>query len=622
MLDVVILVSALAMAVYHFAYAQLLIQGCALNANTHLGFALVIIFLTALRDTRKRWVLWLLLALAAIVCIAYVQVFYLDLAFRISDNTYLDIAIGITLIIVCLIACVRAVGIILPAIAGLFIAYCFFGYLLPGLLHSQQMPWELIVSRLSLSFGIAGIYGYLLSISATYVFLFMIFAGLISATGAVEFFAGIGNLISHRFRAGPAMAAVVTSGMVGSVTGIPGPNVMITGSFTIPAMKRVGYTAEQAGGIESASSTSGVIIPPVMGVAAFIMVGFTGIAYKDICIAAFVPALFYLVSAGCYTIFQAGRMKITTTTVKVDKRELMLRAPLFIIPLLVIIVLLLMDYSPMIASFWACIALIIMSLIRPKARPSLSGYLEGFRNGAEMGAKVGTICATLGMVIVTMTMTGLGIRLPGIVATVAGDNLLLLLVLTWAACILLGCGLPGSAAYLLVAITCAPILVKIGIPLLQAHLFVLFASTFANITPPVAISAMIAAQLAGGSYMKTAVQAAMVGIAGFVLPFMIIFSPSLVLDFPEPLLAATSLIACPLIFLGLQASFVGYFTKRLNSVERTIILLSPIALMLHIYTANFVWFAVGLAILVVFILWQIRITRRESQKLSIEGATT
>ncbi len=171
------------------------------------------------------------------------------------------------------------------------------------------------------------------------------------------------------------------------------------------------------------------------------------------------------------------------------------------------------------------------------------------------------------------------------------------------------------------AITCAPILVSIGIPLLQAHLFVLFASTFANITPPVAISAMIAAQLAGGDYMKTAVQAAMVGIAGFVLPFLIIFSPSLVLDLSEPLFAATSLIACPLIFLGLQASFVGYFTKRLNPIERTIILLSPIALMLHIYTVNFVWFAVGLAILVVFLLWQIRIMRRARQNLGIERAT-
>jgi len=284
--------------------------------------------------------------------------------------------------------------------------------------------------------------------------------------------------------------------------------------------------------------------------------------------------------------------------------------------------LLLLEYSPMLAAFWGTVILIVMSFIRPRTRPSLSAFLDGLRKGAEIGSKVAAMCAILGLVVITITMTGLGVKLPSAVAHLCGDNVLLLLIMTGAICIVLGCGIPTSAAYLLVAITCAPMLLKQGIPLLQAHFFVLYAAVFANITPPIAIPAIFASQIAGGNYMKTAFHAAFAGIAGFLLPFMIIFVPSLTFSFSEPFFAITSLIACPLIFLGLQPAIVGYFLKRLDLLERIFVMLSPAALMVYIYTTNFVWFIIGLVILTVFWLWQIRIMREESQKLSIERATS
>ena len=621
-LDVVIAVLALVMVLYHFIYVRVLIQSSVLHANTHLGFGLVICFLVMIRQNHKFWQLKLALAVLSIVCIGYVQYFYIDLAYRISNNTYPDLTIGIILIILCIIGCYRVAGLVLPIITGVFILYAFFGYLIPGPLQAMHMDWELIISRLALSFGIGGVYGYLLTISATMIFMFMVFAMLVSATGAVDFFNMIGNWVSRRFRSGPAMAAVVTSALVGSVSGLPGPNVMITGSFTIPAMKKVGYPPEHAGGIETAASTCGPIVPPVMGIVAFVMVGFTGISYRSIVAVAILPALLYIFSATLYVTFQAGRLGIQhAAAVEVDKKEILLRSPIFFGPLSVIAVLLLMEFSPMMAAFWGTITLVVVSLIRPKTRPSLSSFLSGLQKGAEIGSNVAAMCAVLGIMIVVTTMTGLAIKLPSAVIQLCGDNLLLVLILTWAICILLGCGLPTSAAYLLVAVTCAPILLKLGVPVLQAHLFVLYAAVFANITPPIAIPAMFASQIAGSNYMKTAIQSAFVGVAGFLLPFMIIFVPSLIFDFPEPLLAITSLIACPLIFIGLQPAIVGYFTKKLNLLERIFIALSSGAFILYIYNTNFTWFAIGLAILATFIVWQIRLTRREKQSPSVEGIT-
>ena len=401
------------------------------------------------------------------------------------------------------------------------------------------------------------------------------------------------------------------------MSGLPGPNVMITGSFTIPAMKRAGYPAEHAGGIETAASTCGPIVPPVMGIVAFVMVGFTGIPYKNIVAVAILPALLYIFSAAMYVTFQAGRLGIQKAdTVNIDKKELFIRSPVFFGPLLILTILLLLEFTPTLAAFWGTIILLVICMIRKETRPSLSTLIEGLVKGAEIGSKVGCICAVLGLTIITITMTGMGIKLPSIIVSLCGNSMVLLLIFTFIICIILGCGIPTSAAYLLVAITCAPILIKMGIPRLQAHFFVLYAAVFANITPPIAIPAIFASQISGGNYMRTSVEAAVAGLAGFLLPFMIVFVPGLTFSFTEPVFAVLSLIACPLIFIGLQPAIVGFFLKRLDLKERVVVFLSPVALLMFIYNRNSWWFVLGLGILCAFVMWQVKMRKAEKMALA------
>ena len=615
-LDVAIVILSILMVLYQVIYVYYPMQSVVLLENTHLAFGLVITFLVMLRKNHKFWPLKLTFVFLSLICVLYVQIFYSsELAYRISFNTNTDLVIGIILIILSLIACKGAVGWTLPILSVIFILYAFWGHLLSGPFQAVQMSWRLIVSRLALSFGVTGIYGYLLTLSATVIFMFMLFAMLLTATGAVEFFTIIGDWVSQRFKSGPAMAAVFTSALVGSVSGLPGPNVMITGSFTIPAMKKAGYSPEQAGAIEAAASTSGPIIPPVMGVVAFIMVGFTGIPYSTIIVAAILPAILYIFSLAFFVVFHAGKMDIQRLpVVKVDKKELLLRAPLFLGPLIILTVLLFRQYSAMDSAFWAIIVLIAVSLIRPKTRPSFSSFINGFCNAAEIGSKIAVMVAVIGMTVAVISMTGLGIDLPAAMSGLVGNNFLLLLIVTWAIALVLGFGIPTSAAYIMVAITLAPMLVKEGVPLLQAHFFVLYAAVFANLTPPVAIPAIFAAELAGGNYIKTAFLSSFAGMAGFLLPFMIIFVPGLTLNFSGPLFfTIIALIACPLVFIGLQSAIVGFSFKKLNLAERVFVILSPVALMVYIYSRNFVWFLAGIAILGVFIIWQMSIRRRGGQ---------
>ena len=622
-LETAIVVLSVIMVIYHFIYVRVLIQPPDLHANTHLAFGLVITFLIMIRKNPRYWPVKLTLVVLSIICTLYIQIFYEDLLYRLSFNTTPDLIIGAILIVICLIACFEAAGAVLPIIAGIFILYSFFGHYLPGPLQAMEMEWRLIVSRLALSFGISGIYGYLLTISATLIFMFMVFAMLVSATGAVDFFSMIGDWVSYHFKAGPAMAAVFTSALVGSVSGLPGPNVMITGSFTIPAMKKAGYPPEHAGGIETAASTCGPIVPPVMGIVAFVMVGFTGIPYKDIVAVAILPALLYVFSTALYVTFQAGKLNIQrAATAKIDIRELLIRSPIFFGPLIILTVLLLLEYSPMLAAFWGTIILLAVSMIRKETRPSFATLIDGMCRGAEIGSKVAAMCAVLGLVVITITMTGLGVKLPSMIVQMCGDNLLLLLVFTAVICIVLGCGIPTSAAYLLVAITAAPMLIKMGIGLLQAHYFVLYAAVFANITPPIAIPAIFASQIANASYMKTAFQAAFAGLAGFLLPFMIVFVPALTFNFSNPLFAVTSLLACVLIFIGLQPAIVGHFLKHLDLKERILAALSSTAMMIFIYNRHLIWFACGLIALAIFIAWQVWAMKKNARKTTAIRAET
>jgi TRAP transporter 4TM/12TM fusion protein len=614
-LDVVTVITGLTMVVYHLVYSQYLLQGPKEHRITHLGIGLFLVFLLSLRERGKYWPLKLALLLAALGSSVYLWVCYprLEIYGMLEPNN-VDIIVGVILVILCIEATRQSFGLVVPAVATLAIVYMFIGSYLPeGLFHAMSLKPDVIIEILTVGFANAGIFGPILGVSATYIFLFMVFASLVQTSGANEFFNQVGNLVGRKLRSSSAMAAIVTSGLVGSISGQSGPNVMITGSYTIPAMKKIGYTPEQAGAIEAAASTGGPIIPPIMGIAAFLMCGITGIPYSKIIGVAAIPALLYVFAGALYVEFQAAKMDITPHAIKVNYRELILRAPLFICPLLVIIVLFINNYTPMYVSFWACITIIAMSLIRKETRPSLKDLIDGLVKGASIGASIAVICAVLGLVVAVVSNTGLGVKLPAALGTIAGGNIFFLLILTGLASLILGIGMPASASYLLVAVVLAPVLVTRGIPLLAAHLFAFYLANFSYLTPPVALSAVFATRLAGGNFLKTAFESVKVGIGGFVLPFMIVWVGALTWDFSSPYLAIIGLTTCIITFIGLQASIVGYFAFNLNLIERLTLGLSPACFMVYLAASSIIWFVAGAGILVVMFLW----TKRKKRALNM-----
>jgi len=420
-----------------------------------------------------------------------------------------------------------------------------------------------------------------------------VFGSVLQAVGATEFFLQMARVIGAKFKGGPGMIAVVSSAGVGSITGSVVANMMITGSFTIPLMKKVGYRPEQAGAIEAAASNGGQILPPVMGITAFAMAGVTGIPYLKICAMALIPALLYFFNVGIYVHLNAVKADVRFEGEKVELRELLLTAPVVLIPFAVIIMLLQIGYSVMYVAFWAILSIIFLSLIRKKTRPSLKAIVEGFGKGAVLGAQIGAITASVGLIITTFTMSGLGLKLAGGLEALSGGNFHLALIIIAAMCVLMGMVGVSIAAYLIVAMFAAPALIKGGVPLEQAHFFVLFPAMFAFITPPVAFLAIVGAKLAGASYMKTAVETIKVAGLGLLLPFMFIYSPVLLLSPLNATNAITGIIASILLIMAGQFSYTGYFLTRCTWVERLLWFATTVILFFFLPVRDYSLFAVG-----------------------------
>lgn len=615
-LDISIMVTGLTMVIYQMSAVHILLLGPIQHQATHLGFALALVFLLRFRKTQKT--LMLALAFLSLVPTVYVIVLYYDLEMRSLANTPIDLVIGVVLILVCLIATKVEFGWVLPILAITFALYAFLGFYIPsGPFHTFPISWGYLISKLSVA--LTGIFSVLLSVSANFIFLFMVFASLMLATGAVEFFVQVGKLISSRFRAGAALAAVLTSSLVGSISGQAGANVTITGSFTIPVMKKLGYSPEQAAAIEAAASSGGPIIPPVMGVAAFIMCGLTGIAYGKIILVAIIPALFYIFSCALYVIFQSRKLKILPLIEKPNYKELLLRLPLFVIPFIVIVFLFQNGHSPQYVGFWACISVLLTSLFRKETRPSLKGLVNGLLKGAELGSRIAVSCATLGIMVTTIVFTGLGTKFPSIAVAFCGENLLLLLLLAAVASIILGTGLPAASSYVLVAVTIVPALLRIGVPLLPAHFFVFYFCNFSYITPPVALAALFAAPIAGANYIKTGIEASKIGIAGFLLAFAIVWVGALGFDFSAPVTTIImQYVAIIIMIIAAQVSIVGFCLAECNIIERTFCAIAVATFFYFLYSPAIIVFATGVIISIGVTLWQWKKSKRTISKS--EGA--
>lgn len=596
-LDVIITILAVCMVTYHIVSVFYLFVEPDQHKNIHLFFALVILFLSKLEIDKRFWPLTVFFVILSIVATGYIGIEYHHIQDRLGFPTTGDVVVGIMFIILCLEGTRRTYGPVLPVLVLFYIFYSFFGYIFPEPFEAIYFPITKIIGKLAV---LQGIYGFVLGISANFIFIFIVFGAMLQVSGATQFFVQVGRLVGKRFRSGPALSAVVTSCLLGTCNSGVSSNIIVTGSFTIPLMKQMGYKPHQAGGIEAAASTGGQIMPPVMGATAFIMAGLTGIPYITICIASIIPACLYYLSCGLYTNFQAAKLKMSYIQEDVDMRELILTAPLFLLPLICLVVIMLLGYTPVYAATWSLFLMVFLSLLRKKTRPSLLQWIEGIKKGAIMGAEIGVSCGLVGAIVASSTMTGLVVKLPSAVAAWSGGTLAYALLITAGVSIILGCGVTVAATYILVAMMAVPALVTMGLSIIQAHLFAYYFAVMSFVTPPLALGALFASRIARSDFFRTAIEATKVAMAGLIVPFLLVVCPAMLLETPFNLLLVFQLISSILLIAALQIVICNYYLTSTSFLERMLFLITAVIFFVFMVKTLYVFFTMG-AVLFIFL---------------------
>jgi len=451
----------------------------------------------------------------------------------------------------------RVAGLALVAIAGIFLVYVFVGHLMPGFLNSPRIGWARFFSQV---YTDAGILGPTTAVSSTYIILFIIFAAFLQASKVGDYFVNFAFAAAGRTRGGPAKVAIFASGLMGMINGTSAGNVVATGSLTIPLMKRVGYHRKTAGAVEAAASTGGQIMPPIMGAGAFIMAEITGIPYTEIAVAAIIPAVLYFVSVFFMVDFEAAKLGMRGMREdELPKLAVLVRQIYLFIPIIILIYALFAGYSVIRAGTLATVAAAVVSWLTPN-RMGPRSIAKAFELAGVMSIQIIAVCACAGIIVGVISLTGVGARFSSLLLGIADTSQLLALFFAMCISILLGMGMPTTAAYAVAASVVAPGLVQLGIPALTAHFFVFYFAVLSAITPPVALASYAAAGISGANPMETSVASFKIGIAAFVVPFMFFYNGALLMDAPwyEILRASvTAIIGVFLLSAGVQGWFVG-----------------------------------------------------------------
>ena len=582
-----LLVSAIAIAasLFHLSLTYFgMLESMRMRAS-HLAFLVPLAFLlipAGRRSPKNRFTVvdgvWFAVTLFSCIYIGYLEYDRLVSRFiYVAPLTTLDLAAGIALIICTLEAARRAVGLPLVIIAGTAVAYAFLGHTIPGALGHSGFSVKWVVEHLSLT--TEGILGIPVGASASFVFLFVLFGKLLQFSGAGQFFIDAAYAVAGWARGGPAKMAVISSGLMGMVSGTAVGNVVTTGSYTIPLMKKVGYKASFAGAVESAASVGGQIMPPIMGASAFIMADFLGIPYLQVAAAAAIPAVLFFLSVGIMVDFEAQKHGLRGLPKEElpDLRKVLKKDGHLALPLFVIIFLLVRGYTPYMAATGAIISIIAVSSLRAHTRMTFKQLLVGLSLGAQGAVVIAVTCAVAGLVIGPASLTGLAVKFAGAILRIAAGRLFFALPLIMMTSIVLGMGLPTTAAYIMVAALAVPALVQMGVLPLAAHLFAFYFACMSAITPPVAIAAYAAAGLADSPAFKTGWQSVKLAAAGFIVPFMFAYGPHLLLVGTPARIAlgvGTALIGC----VALSGGIVGFFRRRSRIWETALLLFAAFVL--------------------------------------------
>ncbi|WP_077211230.1 TRAP transporter permease [Bacillus dakarensis] len=587
-----------------------------LQRSIHLGFALSLIFLLFPARKKDRGVkhkpAWydIILAIASVVVGAYWPMMIDELVMRAGVITQVDFYIGLLAVLLVLEATRRAVGMPITIIAALFLLYAIFGQQMPGFLAHRGLSLERLIQ--TMFFTTEGILGTPLGVSATFIFLFLLFGSFLVKTGVGQYFNDLAVSLAGKATGGPAKVAIFSSALQGTISGSSVANVVTSGSFTIPMMKKLGYKKEFAGAVEAAASTGGQLMPPIMGAAAFLMVEFIGgVTYWEIAKAAAIPALLYFAGIWIMTHFEAKRIGLRgLTKEEMPNRKEVLKKIYLLTPILAVIVLLMSGMSVTRAALWSIVITILVSAIRKETRIGFRGMIEALVDGARTALGVAAATAAAGIIVGVVTKTGLGLKLANGLLDLAGGVLIPTLMLTMVAAIVLGMGSPTTANYVITSTIAAPAIILLGVPDLSAHLFVFYFGIIADITPPVALAAFAAAGVSGGEPIKTGVNSAKLAIAAFIIPYMFVLSPELLMIDTTWTYLIWVVFTALAGMMAIGAGVIGYWVRKLYWFERIAGIVGGLLLIYPEGASDII----GLVVFIVLVALQYVIKRKDTAK--------
>lgn len=568
---------AVALALFHMYTASFGVMPSYAQAAIH--WAIIGTFILLSKPLKFKGGYWLDYLL--IVANIFVSIYLLGLQERFvmtaGRYTDMDIYVAILAVILAIEISRRVIGKILPVIAVVFILYALFGNKLVGMFRTSTFSLKRVANTLYTASD--GLYGQTLGVSAQYIYLFVLFGSILEMTGAGEFFVDLSFALVGKVRGGPAQAAVYSSMLMGTINGSGAANVVTTGTFTIPLMKKTGFRGAVAGAVEAVASSGGQIMPPVMGAVAFLMSEMTGIEYGKIALASLLPALLYYVTLSAAVYFYARKDNIPVSNPEDIKPFLAVlkKGWLYFLPLIVLIGMLVSGYSAQKAGFFAILVSLGVGFLINRENMTPAKLLAALKGALTGIAGIAAACILAGVVMGVINLTGLGLKISSIITTLANGSLLLALVLSMLTSLLLGMGLPTSAAYMVLAVLVAPALITMGASPLSAHLFILYFGALSTITPPVALSTFAAAGIAKSNIWETGLEGMKLASTGFIIPFIFVFNQNLLL-IGAPLDIAVAVVTAVLGCVLLGACLYGWFVKNLSMVSRLLLVPCAIAM--------------------------------------------
>ena len=513
----------------------------------------------------------------------------------------LDLFFGVIFVVLTIEAARRTMGFPIIAIVFIGLGYSIWGHHFSGLWHHREFSISEIINDVAYTYN--GIWGSQLSVGATFVFMFLLFGAFLKHAGAGQFFFDLSAAIAGRTKGGSAKVTVLASAFFGSISGSPTANVVTTGSFTIPVLKKSGYKPSMAAAIEAAASTGGSILPPIMGSSAFLMAAVTQIPYGTIAIAAVIPGILYYVSLLVMVHLEAVRLDLPTPEEESIPRlkEVLIEGWYYFIPLIVLVYFLMSGYSASRTGFYSILAVILVSWFRKDTRIGFKTAFHAMVDGAKSSIPVTAACAAAGMIIAGIMSTGLGGKLTSIVLGFTDGLLVPTLFLVMLICIVLGMGMPVAAAYILTAMLAAPALIGLGVSPLAAHLFIVYFSIFSAITPPVAVAAYAAAGIADENPNTVSIEAVKLGIVGFIIPFMFVLKPALLMEgsWTEIIIAT---FTATLAIIALAAGTIGFLKTSTTIWERIILIVAGCMFVYPSFLLN----GIGIILLITVFLFQLK----------------